>query len=65
MYLSDVCTIPSNLAGHPAVSVPFGTGQDGLPVGIQVLAPGLGEAIMFQVAQVLEELGPREGSAKN
>jgi aspartyl-tRNA(Asn)/glutamyl-tRNA(Gln) amidotransferase subunit A len=54
MYLSDVCTIPSNLAGHPAVSVPFGTGDDGLPVGVQVLAPALGEAVMFQVAQVLE-----------
>jgi aspartyl-tRNA(Asn)/glutamyl-tRNA(Gln) amidotransferase subunit A len=54
MYLSDVCTIPSNLAGHPAVSVPFGTGDDGLPVGVQVLAPALGEAVMFRVAQVVE-----------
>ena len=50
MYLSDVCTIPSNLAGHPAISVPFGTGDDGLPVGVQVLAPALGEAVMFRVA---------------
>ncbi len=58
MYLSDVCTIPSNLAGHPAVSVPFGTGDDGLPVGVQVLAPALGEPLMFQVAQVLEAMAP-------
>ena len=55
MYLSDVCTIPSNLAGHPAISVPFGTGADGLPVGVQVLAPALGEPVMFRVAAVLEE----------
>jgi aspartyl-tRNA(Asn)/glutamyl-tRNA(Gln) amidotransferase subunit A len=54
MYMSDVCTIPSNLAGHPAMSVPFGAGADGLPVGIQVLAPALGEPVMFQVAAALE-----------
>jgi aspartyl-tRNA(Asn)/glutamyl-tRNA(Gln) amidotransferase subunit A len=54
MYLSDVCTIPSNLAGHPAISVPFGTGDDGLPVGVQLLAPALGEATMFRAAAVLE-----------
>jgi aspartyl-tRNA(Asn)/glutamyl-tRNA(Gln) amidotransferase subunit A len=58
MYLNDVFTIPSNLAGHPAVSVPFGTGDDGLPIGIQVLAPALGEPVMFQVAEVLESLAP-------
>ncbi len=54
MYMSDVCTIPSNLAGHPAMSVPFGAGDDGLPVGVQVLAPALGEVRMFQVAAALE-----------
>jgi aspartyl-tRNA(Asn)/glutamyl-tRNA(Gln) amidotransferase subunit A len=58
MYLSDVCTIPTNLAGHPAISVPFGTGADGLPVGVQVLAPALAEAVMFRVAAVLEEVAP-------
>ena len=54
MYLNDICTIPSNLAGHPAMSVPFGTGTDGLPVGVQVLAPALGEVPMFRTAAVLE-----------
>ena len=55
MYLSDVCTIPTNLAGHAAMSVPYGLGEAGLPVGVQVLAPALGEAVMFRVARVLEE----------
>ncbi|MGH9059588.1 MAG: amidase family protein, partial [Acidimicrobiales bacterium] len=58
MYLNDVCTIPSNLAGHPAMSVPFGTGPDGLPLGVQVLAPALGETVMFQVAAVVEAAAP-------
>ena len=54
MYLSDVCTIPTNLAGHAAISVPFGTGAGGLPVGVQVLAPALGEPAMFRVARAIE-----------
>ena len=58
MYLNDVCTIPSSLAGHPAMSVPFGTGRLGLPVGVQVLAPALGEQVMFRAANVLEASGP-------
>jgi aspartyl-tRNA(Asn)/glutamyl-tRNA(Gln) amidotransferase subunit A len=58
MYLSDTCTIPTNLAGHAAMSVPFGTGAHGLPVGVQVLAPALGEPLMFRVAKVLEDAAP-------
>ena len=58
MYLNDVCTIPSNLAGHPSMSVPFGSGDDGLPGGVQVLAPALAEATMFRAAAVLEEAAP-------
>ena len=54
MYLCDVFTIPTNLAGHAAMSVPFGTGAHSLPVGVQVLAPALGEATMFRVAAELE-----------
>jgi aspartyl-tRNA(Asn)/glutamyl-tRNA(Gln) amidotransferase subunit A len=58
MYMNDVCTIPSNLSGHPAVSVPFGVGDDGLPVGVQVLAPALEEALLFRVAGAVEAAAP-------
>jgi aspartyl-tRNA(Asn)/glutamyl-tRNA(Gln) amidotransferase subunit A len=61
MYLNDVCTIPSNLAGHPAISVPFGTDVSGLPLGVQVLAPALGETLMFQVAAALEAAATETG----
>ncbi len=54
MYLNDVCTIPSNLSGQPAISVPFGEGDDGLPVGVQILAPLMGDVVMYQVAAELE-----------
>ena len=63
MYLNDVCTIPSNLAGHPAMSVPFGTAGDGLPVGVQVLAPALREVTMFRVAAALEAAAPQPAGA--
>jgi aspartyl-tRNA(Asn)/glutamyl-tRNA(Gln) amidotransferase subunit A len=62
MYMNDVCTIPSNLSGHPALSVPFGTGDDGLPIGVQVLAPALGEALLFRVGRVLELGAPEVAS---
>lgn len=64
MYLNDVCTIPSNLAGHPSISVPYGTGKGGLPVGVQILAPLQGETVMFQVASALEAAAPAQNGAK-
>ncbi|MEY4173388.1 MAG: aspartyl/glutamyl-tRNA(Asn/Gln) amidotransferase subunit, partial [Actinomycetota bacterium] len=54
MYLCDTYTIPTNLSGHPGMSVPFGTGAHGLPVGVQVLAGTLQEPTMFRVAAALE-----------
>ena len=54
MYLSDVFTIPTNLAGEAAISVPFGTGEAGLPTGVQLLGPGRSEAQLFAAARVLE-----------
>jgi aspartyl-tRNA(Asn)/glutamyl-tRNA(Gln) amidotransferase subunit A len=56
MYYSDVCTIPSNLAGDPAISVPIGVDDAGLPIGFQVMAPALGEEVMYQVAAAVESL---------
>jgi aspartyl-tRNA(Asn)/glutamyl-tRNA(Gln) amidotransferase subunit A len=54
MYLSDVFTIPANLAGVPAISVPCGLDAAGLPVGLQLTAPLLEEARVLRVAHVLE-----------
>jgi aspartyl-tRNA(Asn)/glutamyl-tRNA(Gln) amidotransferase subunit A len=54
MYYSDVCTIPSNLSGDPAMSIPVGLGAGSLPIGFQVMAPALGEEIMFRVAAEVE-----------
>jgi aspartyl-tRNA(Asn)/glutamyl-tRNA(Gln) amidotransferase subunit A len=62
MYLSDLFTIPTNLAGHPAVSVPFTLSED-LPVAVQVLAPALGEEQMFTVAAAIESLASPEARA--
>ncbi len=59
MYLSDVCTIPSNLAGAPAVSVPCGLAEeDGLPVGLQILGPPFSEPLILRAARAIEDLFP-------
>ena len=55
MYLADLCTIVSNLAGNTALSVPCGLApEDGLPVGLQIIAPVLGEDRLFRVGAALE-----------
>lgn len=54
MYLSDVCTIPANMAGTPGISIPGGF-SDGLPVGLQILGPALGEEKLLQIAYAYEQ----------
>src|SRR5882757_7008931 len=55
MYLNDLATIPANMAGNAAMSVPSGLAEsDGLPVGLQIMAPALGEAVMYRVAAAFE-----------
>jgi aspartyl-tRNA(Asn)/glutamyl-tRNA(Gln) amidotransferase subunit A len=55
MYLADLCTIPSDLAGNAALSVPCGLAPgDGLPVGLQVMAPVLADDRLYRVAAAVE-----------
>ncbi len=53
MYVSDVCTIPANLAGLPAISIPCGL-SDGLPVGLQLIGPAFSENRILGAAHALE-----------
>jgi len=55
MYLSDICTIPVNLAGIPGLSLPCGFSQ-GLPVGMQLLAKPFAESTLLQVAYAFEQI---------
>ena len=54
MYLNDIYTASVNLAGIPGISVPYANGADGLPIGIQLLAPPLEEAKLLRMAYTLE-----------
>jgi aspartyl-tRNA(Asn)/glutamyl-tRNA(Gln) amidotransferase subunit A len=54
MYLNDVFTVPVNLAGLPGISVPAGLGEDGLPLGLQIIGRAFDEATMLRVAGVIE-----------
>jgi len=54
MYLNDVFTVPASMAGLPGASVPVGLSSDGMPLGLQILAPAFDEETLFRVAGVLE-----------
>ena len=55
MYLNDVATVPASLAGLPALSLPSGLDEQGLPVGLQVMAPLLREDLLFRAAWAFEQ----------
>ncbi len=55
MYLNDIATIPANLAGTPAMSLPAGLApEDGLPVGLQIMAPAMADDRLYRVGAALE-----------
>ena len=57
MYLNDIATIPANLAGVPGMSLPSGLAdEDGLPAGIQILAPAMADDRLYRVGAALEAL---------
>jgi aspartyl-tRNA(Asn)/glutamyl-tRNA(Gln) amidotransferase subunit A len=56
MYLNDVATIPVNLAGNAAMSLPVGLApEDGLPVGLQIIAPAMADERLYRVGGALEQ----------
>ncbi len=59
MYLSDIFTVPANLAGIPALSVPWSSDENGLPIGLQWMASHFEEELLLQAGAILENLRPR------
>ena len=55
MYLSDICTVPVNIAGVPAISVPIGKDSIGLPIGMQIIGKAFDEKVILRVARKCEE----------
>jgi aspartyl-tRNA(Asn)/glutamyl-tRNA(Gln) amidotransferase subunit A len=55
MYLNDVLTVPASMAGLPAVSVPAGLSEDGLPLGLHVIGRPFDEETVLHVAQAIED----------
>ena len=55
MYMSDVFTVPVNIGGIPAVSIPGGVDQSGMPIGLQLIGPILTEDRILKAAYVLEQ----------
>lgn len=60
MYLGDVCTVPVNIAGLPALSLPCGENRDGLPVGMQLIGKAYSEALLYRAGYAFEQAGKEE-----
>ena len=54
-YKEDIFTVSANIVGVPAISVPYGKGANGLPMGLQFLAKPFDEGILYQVADFIEK----------
>lgn len=65
MYLNDIFTVSTNLAGLPGLSVPFGRSSDGLPIGVQLIAKHFDEQTLLNVGLALEKNSPETGLVAN
>ncbi|RKY99295.1 MAG: Asp-tRNA(Asn)/Glu-tRNA(Gln) amidotransferase GatCAB subunit A, partial [Candidatus Hydrothermota bacterium] len=54
LYLVDIYTVTVNLAGLPAISIPCGTTNDGLPIGLQLIGRAFGDGELLRVARIAE-----------
>lgn len=57
LYMEDICTVPVNLIGAPSISIPVGF-KDGMPLGMQLIGPTLGEEKILQAAYTFEQDHP-------
>ena len=60
MYLGDIYTVPVNIAGIPALSLPCGTDGRGLPVGVQLMGRTFSEPLLYRVGEALEKAAAKE-----
>lgn len=56
MYLADLFTVQANLAGNPAISIPFGTSQSGLPIGVQLMTSRKSENDLYDLSELIQKL---------
>lgn len=64
MYMSDIFTVPANIAGIPALSIPSGVNGDGMPLGLHITAPYLGESTLFTIGKDFEKVRDIQKSEK-